>query len=425
MSEKTTIRLQDVIPFDKLRDMMFDLGTITGLRVTTANYKGELIEELENPYMSNSCSTIRDSCLGCMCAKSDAYAGLEAARQGRPLTYRCHMGAAEAAAPIIVNGQYMGCLLAGQALLPEDEMAQLDQIVKPLEDTTTLPPELREAYRTHREKLRPYTLEKLEAASRLMFNITNYIAEMSYNSLIQKQLDEYEINLLRAKNLNVELERNLAMTKLKNMQAQMNPHFLFNALHTISQQAILEGAEETPTLIAALSDILRKTIKSTNQITTLKDEVNYIKSYLHIMQVTLRERLEVVYDVDEACLDAQLPILTVQPLVENAVTHGIELKPNGGRITLSIHLAAGRVSITVSDTGMGMGRDILEQIRALKDPAASMKQDTSIGIKNGLRILGEYFNPNFRWNVDSVQGSGTTFTLRIPYQPYLDSEHCV
>ena len=258
-----------------------------------------------------------------------------------------------------------------------------------------------------------------------MFNITNYIAEMSYNSLIQKQLDEYEINLLRAKNLNVELERNLAMTKLKNMQAQMNPHFLFNALNTISQQAILEGAEETPTLIAALSDILRKTIKSTNQITTLKDEVNYIKSYLHIMQVTLRERLEVVYDVDEACLDAQLPILTVQPLVENAVTYGIELKPNGGRITLSIHLAAGRVNITVSDTGMGMGRDILEQIRALKDPAASMKQDTSIGIKNGLRILGEYFNPNFRWNVDSVQGSGTTFTLRIPYQPYLDSEHCV
>lgn len=412
---RNLFQLQDILSLDMIKNIIFELGTITGLRVSLANYKGELYEETENPNTLNSCTAIRNSGIGHLCEKSDAFAGLEAARLGEPIVYLCHMGAAETASPIIVNGQYLGCLLAGQAKLPDHETAQLERIVKSA-DISKLPSEEQAAYINHDNLLRPYTLEKLQAMSRLLFVMANYIAELSYKKIIQKQIDEYEFSLLRERNLNVELERNLAMVHLKNVQSRMNPHFLFNALNTINQQSILEGAEKTAGLIEALSDILRKTVKNSNQVGTLNDELTYIKSYLHIMKVALQDRLNVVFDVDETFLDAQLPILTIQPIVENAIIHGIEPKPEGGNLTISIKRVSGWIDIVIADTGVGIKPELLIQIRSIENISETNIQETSLGIRSVIRILREHFKSSFRWSVTSVGNEGAKITLRIPYR---------
>lgn len=194
----------------------------------------------------------------------------EAARLGKPILYLCHLGAAEAVSPIIVNSQYYGSILTGHSLLPPEEMAQLPQFVT---NNMKLTPHQKLLCDELPSKLVPNTLKRLQAIAQLLFIVTNYIAEIGYRTITQKKIDEYEMSLLQERSINAELERNIANAQVRNMQAQMHPHFLFNALNTINQTAILEGSTETPKLIRALSGIMRRTLDSSEKPETLGDRV--------------------------------------------------------------------------------------------------------------------------------------------------------
>lgn len=417
-SEEPKFDLTDIIPYDTLRDIIYDLSKLTDVKVILADYKGKML--IEDPSVVFRCKEIRNSpCVGHLCDKSDAFAGLEAARLGKPLIYKCHMGAAEAVSPIIINGQYVGSILAGQAILPDKDMNSLEYIINPLKNINILTPEMQEVYKNHRKNLIPLTLEQLETISHLLFTVTNYIGEISYNNIMQKKLADYKLKLMKERNRNSELDRDLANMKLKSIQAQMNPHFLFNALNTISQQAILEEADETARLITSLSNILRKTIKHSEDIITLEDELSYIKDYLHIMKVSLCDRLQINYDIDTDYLDAQIPILTLQPYVENAIIHGIEHRSKGGILSFSMHRYHGRIIIVIDDNGVGMDKDVLSDIKAYKYERDFKNSNKSLGIKNSLFILNEFFTPFFNWDVESSSTAGTRFTLKIPYQPLI------
>jgi signal transduction histidine kinase len=151
-----------------------------------------------------------------------------------------------------------------------------------------------------------------------------------------------------------ELEKQLAQARLQALQMQLNPHFLFNSLHSISalMHQDVEGADR---MIARLSDLLRAALGSSDtQEVTLREEFDLLQRYLAIEQIRFGDRLKVRIEAPPELLDALVPNLILQPLVENAIRHGIELRAKPGRIELRAQRANGALVLEVSDNGPGL-----------------------------------------------------------------------
>jgi LytS/YehU family sensor histidine kinase len=164
-------------------------------------------------------------------------------------------------------------------------------------------------------------------------------------------------------------ESQLSDARLAALQAQMNPHFLFNALNTVAALVRTDpGAAETT--VENLAEVLRSTLQRSQQtLGTVRDEVEFVRAYLAIERQRFGERLSVDWTVDPAALDICLPPLTVQPLVENALKHGIGQRRDGGRIVVSVVGMAERLRIEVADNGDGLDRPLHEGtgLRNLRD----------------------------------------------------------
>jgi len=148
-------------------------------------------------------------------------------------------------------------------------------------------------------------------------------------------------------------QQQVTEAQLAALQAQMNPHFLFNALNTVAALVRThdDAAEET---VEHLAEVLRHTLDRTQSVYgTVQEEIDYLRAYLAVEQKRYGERLQVWWDIDPAALEAKLPPLTVQPLVENAIKHGIGGKLEGGRISISVLRRNGDLQLSVADNGVG------------------------------------------------------------------------
>src|SRR5207245_153138 len=151
-----------------------------------------------------------------------------------------------------------------------------------------------------------------------------------------------------------ELERSLSQAKLQALQMQLNPHFLFNTLHAISS-LVHKDAEAADRMITRLSDLLRYALKSTeSEEVPLRQELDFLSGYLEIEQTRFGDRLKVRMDIAPETLDALVPNLLLQPLVENAIRHGIEPRAKPGRIDLRSRCESGQLKLAVRDNGLGL-----------------------------------------------------------------------
>ena len=152
-----------------------------------------------------------------------------------------------------------------------------------------------------------------------------------------------------------QLEARLMETRLRTLEAELHPHFLFNTLHAIS--TLLHSKPETADrMISRLSDLLRLTFDRTGAPRIpLQEEIEFLQKYLEIEQIRFQDRLTVEYDIDPQALDAEVPRLILQPLVENAIKHGVSPKPGQGLIRVSAHRRDERLVLEVGDNGTGVG----------------------------------------------------------------------
>jgi two-component sensor histidine kinase len=159
----------------------------------------------------------------------------------------------------------------------------------------------------------------------------------------------------RAKELNAaQLETRLVEARLHTLQRQMQPHFLFNTLNTISA-LMHRDVDAADAMIARLSDLLRMSLERVGvQEVALKEELDFLSKYLEIEQTRFRDRLTVVFDVQAEALDALVPNLLLQPLVENAIKHGIGPRPTPGRITVRARRSGAMLELDVQDNGVGL-----------------------------------------------------------------------
>lgn len=218
---------------------------------------------------------------------------------------------------------------------------------------------------------------------------------------LQIKLEEQERLLLRAR-----------MTALQN---QINPHFLFNTLNSVS--SLVRIAPDTAReLIIKLATILRRLLHSSDAFVPLQDEIDFIDNYLDIEVVRFgRDKLKVVKELDPASLDVMVPSMLLQPLVENSIKHGLSSKIDGGSIYLRSQLSESHVTIEVEDDGIGMA-----SAQLLERPAAI--GEGGIGMANVAERLKVLYGENARMTVDSRDGKGTLVRLRLPVLPE-DSEH--
>ncbi|MCM3239963.1 sensor histidine kinase [Heyndrickxia oleronia] len=216
-----------------------------------------------------------------------------------------------------------------------------------------------------------------------------------------------------------ELDTLLKEMELKSLQNQINPHFLFNTLNNISKMAYLEDAHETTRLIEAVSTLLRYNLENIDKPSTLKDEVNCVKEYFYIQQTRFGDRISFKTVIDERCMYANIPRLTLQPIVENAFIHGVESKEEGGRITLTIYQTKDQIVIEVADDGNGMEQSIISQL--LKGETNEQRltgkratgHSTGIGVKNVMKRLQLFYQQKDVMDIESKLGEGTVFRLKL------------
>src|SRR2546428_866035 len=199
-----------------------------------------------------------------------------------------------------------------------------------------------------------------------------------------------------------EQEKLLLAAKIEALSNQINPHFLFNTLTSISS-LIRTKPETARMLITKLSALLRRLMRSTDHFVTLREELESIDEYLDIEVVRFGPQLKVTKDVSAETLNVIVPSMILQPLVENSIKHGLSRKVGEGRITIRSVLENGHAIIEVNDDGLGMTEERLDQALG-----------GGIGLSNVNERLRTIYGANYQLKLTSVPGHGTTASVEIP-----------
>ncbi|MGD7006980.1 histidine kinase [Metabacillus sp. 84] len=212
-----------------------------------------------------------------------------------------------------------------------------------------------------------------------------------------------------------ELDQLLKELELKHLQNQINPHFLFNTLNTISRMAYLEDAGVTSRLIESVSKLLRYSLGDLNKTVTLSEEASVVQEYFYIQKTRFADRITFKTEIDESCLESLIPSLTLQPLVENAFIHGVENNEAGGEIGLRIFSEKGVPVIEIRDNGEGMTAEQVNRIFEQQEHEHDIRSghSTGIGLRNVIRRLELFYKRKDVLQIDSKKGEGTTIRIRL------------
>nr|WP_302225739.1 sensor histidine kinase [uncultured Marvinbryantia sp.] len=246
--------------------------------------------------------------------------------------------------------------------------------------------------------------ELVAAFNKMKYATARYIQTQEENRIALGKLHEKELEQM-------ELERRLENARMEVLINQINPHFLFNTLNVIGGMANLEEAEITEKMIKALSDIFRYNLKNDEQRVSLAREIKVTQDYMYLQHMRFGARISYRIDCRVDTQKYQIPTFTFQPLVENAIIHGLAPKVEGGKIKISVWEKGGSLLIIVADNGVGMPEETRDRLRA--EILQNSKKEMGIGFTNvSRRILAMY--PEARVGLFSREKRGTIVKIEIP-----------
>jgi two-component system sensor histidine kinase YesM len=260
-------------------------------------------------------------------------------------------------------------------------------------------------------------------------SITNQVAKgnLSVRSNIKNGAevkvlsDSLNIMIEKLSNLidTVKIEQtNLREAELTLLQEQINPHFLYNTLDTIIWLAESGKSETVVEMVSSLSKYFRTSLSKGNNMITLQDEELHVRSYLQIQQLRYEDILEYEINIDEELGGCNIPKITLQPIVENALYHGIKNKRGKGKIAITGKQEGDRILFTVADNGMGMTEERLKQVlNGIKHNDESQKD--FYGLYNVNERIHLYYGPEYGINIRSIYQEGTWVEVCIPNQTNL------
>lgn len=250
--------------------------------------------------------------------------------------------------------------------------------------------------------------ELVRAFNKMKRSTKGYIDTLKENHRMSELLHREEIE-------RVEMEKQLSGARLELLKSQINPHFLFNTLNMIACMAKLEEAVTTERMISSMGSLFRYNLKTSEQIVTLARELKVVQDYMYIQQMRFGSRILYSCDLKVDAEQAMIPAFTLQPVVENAMVHGLSKKEQGGRVHVRIWEQGNRLVISVADTGLGMSEERLAEVtEAMKE-----RRTSRIGIGLGniyKRIHMMYKQGEFR--IASIEGQGTVIQMFIPQEKH-------
>ncbi|MGH7491520.1 MAG: sensor histidine kinase [bacterium] len=251
-----------------------------------------------------------------------------------------------------------------------------------------------QAFRIMTGATRAFTITQLQSNFLAYLAIAGFICAINFYS-------KYREHELKAS----QLEARLVQAQLQALKMQLHPHFLFNTLHAVST-LIHKDPEAADRMLARLSDLLRLTLENAGvQEVALKQELEYLERYLAIEQIRFQDRLTVRMEIDPETLDLFVPNFILQPLVENAVRHGIASRSSPGRIEIFARRDHGELQLQVRDDGAGLRKDQL------------VSRNHGIGLTNTRARLQQLYGPAHRFEMCNTHEGGVVVTLTIPSQP--------
>jgi two-component system LytT family sensor kinase len=244
-----------------------------------------------------------------------------------------------------------------------------------------------------------WTGEDMARGFRQLFARTYHFGLLVYFAVVavQQAMAYYEAQAVRASRL----EARLARAELEALKMQLHPHFLFNTLHAVSA-LMRRDAKAADQMIARLSEFLRMSLEAGGvQEVTLRRELEFLERYLEIEKIRFRDRLTVATQVEPEALDARVPNLILQPLVENAIRHGISKRRGAGRVEIHAARRNGALELAVRDDGPGLaGSDVAE----------------GIGLSNTRLRLEQLYGGRHRFDVANGAAGGLVVTMEIPFR---------
>ncbi|HEX6134775.1 MAG TPA: sensor histidine kinase [Longimicrobiales bacterium] len=207
---------------------------------------------------------------------------------------------------------------------------------------------------------------------------------------------------LRERDLRAErLERKLAEARLRALQQQLEPHFLFNTLNAVSGLAQEGNVAGTVSTLALLGELLRATLRRSEQVVTVAQELDLLELYLAIQRIRLEERLQIRMCIDPDVMDAEIPTFLLQPLVENAIRHGVARDSRNGWVEITAQPRGQRLHVTVTDSGLGMGD---EEVRL------------GLGLSNCIARLEQLYGREYAFDLRNAGSGGARVEVAWPWR---------
>lgn len=260
-------------------------------------------------------------------------------------------------------------------------------------------------------------------------NLTVRVEKSNTEDEIGSLIDEFNSMMQRINQLMKEIESKqilLTEAEIKALQQQINPHFIHNSMQTIVGLISEDMDKEAIRVCQSLSSMLRYNMRFEN-ITDLRNEVEQVKNYVQIMKIRFEDCFEPVYEIEETCLDFKIVKFTLQPLVENAISHGLRNTERGGLLKIRVRRMGNFINIVIFDNGTGIEKDAKEQLKrrmeiTTENPLQYIEQYKSLGFLNVHLRLKLYYGEGYSMKLYSKWKKGTCISMKLPVKERMDQD---
>ncbi|MFC4306851.1 histidine kinase [Cohnella boryungensis] len=232
-----------------------------------------------------------------------------------------------------------------------------------------------------------------------------------YNKMIQ-EIDNYIKESFQNRLITLD-------SQMKALEAQINSHFLYNTLEAINSIAEIEEVESIAVMTKALGDMFRYSIKTESELVPIEEELAHVSNYLTIQKIRYEDKIDFRFNLEEGLSSLKVLKLIVQPIIENALYHGLESTKNKGTVAVTVYREEERLVFEIEDDGVGMSHDQLQELRSLlREPPAfnelGRRDKRSIGLKNVHSRISLYYGPEYGLSLESELDKGTKVILNVP-----------
>lgn len=402
-----------MIPEYILEDVMEKLAQNTNISVGLMDFQGNIQTFRMGEISCDLCRKRRISQnLSRDCCRTDAYAAIEAARREETYIYTCRYGLIDMAAPIIVEGEYLGALFMGQLRTDEEHMKTLPKVMPFFDELSQREyDEMFPLYEEEKENIHVVPYEDLKKYACMEYYAAKYISEVcavqKQKLLLENEKNRTELtkrDALQAKEFSEKLETS-------NMALREYPSFILNTLNTINQLAIIEEAPRTVDTIQKLANCLREAIEIKSAASTLNQEIELVKEYLSIQELVY-QNINQVFNVHTDHLDCVLPRTCLLAIVANCYQHAFFMHDKNAYLKIEIEDIRGNLRIRISDNGRGtpyaVQTELLNYWHDLNSPVQRVSSLYFI-----IRFLKQRYGNWFQFDIKNGKTGGTTIDISI------------